>query len=212
MGIAGMTGQFLQNNEDLLKNSSIDNNPKVYLLNMFGILIMNVTAMPGINIFGIITSFIFGNKLKENKLGYQFPVTSLNLRDFWKKWSTHIGITLQNFIYHPFGGRKYPLISISSLFFTNYVGHVYINYMSNNIYGWKQWGLAFSLLSVSTLIDMGLDKYIKKEANKNNTNMISLINKGRWLLLVTTMIGWSHIIIKYIQPITSPDVNMTVSK
>ena len=144
------------------------------------------------NSLSIIAGLIFGQRVNI-RYCYSYPLSALNLKEWWKTWSIHVGEPLRNYVYIPLGGRKYPLFATSMVFLINGVDHVLLAGMINGgNYPWVGYAKSFAVISIGTAADMFLHSYFVK--NKKKTNGTMIVNALRYVLMWSTMIGqvvWS---------------------
>ena len=158
------------------------NDSNTFLLGILRTLqFLPIIAIQG-NIFGLIASLIFGNRIKIEKYAYILPIKSLNLQDFWKRWSTHFGTCLRDCVYIPLGGRNNPIISMIGTGIVCGIQHMIINYIVGGNPRIKFNAKAFSLIYTGTIIDAILGRYNKHKKWRS-------IMVARYALMLATFGG-----------------------
>ena len=118
---------------------------------------------------------------------YSHPYLSLNLRQFWKRWSLHVGEPLANYVYIPFGGNKNPWFSSLMVFFINGLDHIGFAAILDD-FKWDdkyiKIGKAFAILGGGTMLDSFL--YVNFVKNKQNACVANVL---RFVLMYAIIIG-----------------------
>ena len=144
------------------------------------------------NMLSIIAGLIFGQRINI-RYCYSYPLLSSNLKEWWKRWSIHVGEPLRNYVYIPLGGKQYPFFATSMVFLLNGADHILLAGMINGgNYPWIGYLKSFTIISIGTVIDMLLHSYFLKGKNKSNDNI--MVKALRYGIMWATMIGqvsWS---------------------
>lgn len=187
----------------LIQNKII-NNPEINVKEL-GLaskyLLMMSLSLPVVitnNILSVLTGIILGDRVNV-RYCYDKPFLSLNLRDFWKRWSIQIGEPLMNYFYFPMGGKKHAIFASFIAFGINGLDHIWYGGMleGKGNYPWYSQGSAFGVLWIGTSIDSLLHSYLfskkqkeKQKQKSDGTSFTSIaVKMARYVLLWATLVG-----------------------
>ena len=139
------------------------------------------------NMLPIFTGLILGDIINIRYCYYR-PFLALNWRQFWKRWSIHIGEPLRNYVYIPFGGNKNPIISSLMVFIVNGLDHIGFAAILNEFkYDPNYISIAkvFAVVGGGTILDGLLYSYFVKPKKEKSIFVSGL----RFLLMYSTFIA-----------------------
>ena len=183
--------QIISNNSIDIDNLSCWSKVGLMMSLSLPVIIMN-------NLPSILIGLVFGDIKGINiniRYCYSYPLLSINLKQFWKRWSIQIGEPLANYFYLPIvnamGSARgnYPIIASFVPFLVNGLDHIFYGGMlsGDGNYPWKTQGSAFVILWIGTVIDGLIDSYFIRKRKISKHNIV--IKIARYAIMCGTLVG-----------------------
>ncbi len=116
---------------------------------------------------------MFGLQIKEN---FDYPYTSLSIREFWRRWHMSLGSWFRDYIYIPLGGSR---VNLGRICFNLFVVFLVTGVWHGADITFIIWGLIFALFSILERLFLG--KWLDK-------NPVKILN---WIYcMIVVMLGW----------------------
>jgi len=135
---------------------------------------------------------MFGFEFKEN---FNYPYTSLSIREFWRRWHISLSSWFREYVYFPLGGSRnaqwQTYRNLIIVFFLTGLWH-------GANYNFIFWGLYHGLFIVVERI--GLERYLVKNKVIAWVYVFSVVNLGWVFFRIESIRDALHLVIKMLLP------------